>query len=252
MPNELARTYEVDGQEITLNPGVLARYVLGGNAGNVSEPEMAKAIMTCAARKLNPFAGDVHFLPHYDKDTQSTKLSICPSIDYYQRRAMAHSKYRGIQDGVVILAGGVLTKKNGCAIYQELNETLVGGWAAVYVDGYEKPVYAEASLKEYNQHRSLWLSKPATMINKVAKSQALRKAFPDMFGGLYEPSEIGEEAPEASCAPVHADGQSWTPCEAEYEVVESQQPAVFAEAPQESEAAAACGQDAPQGFRGSF
>lgn len=196
MGSELARTYEVDGQEITLSPGSITRYVLGNGVRDVSDPEMAKAIMTCAARKLNPFAGDVHILPHYDSKSGTTKLSVCPSIDLYQRRAMDHPRYRGMKDGVTVIAGGVVHKKEGCAVYKELGEQLVGGWACVYVDGYEHPVCVEVAFSEYDQGRALWKTKPATMINKVAKSQALRKAFPDEFGGLYEPSEMGMDAPQ--------------------------------------------------------
>lgn len=188
--NALAVTYEADGQEINLNPAYIMKYVLGGQ-GSITEPEMAKTIMTCAARKLNPLSGDVHILPFNDKKTGLTKLNICPSIDFYQSRAMEHPKYRGIQDGIVVIANGVLAKKIGCAVYEELGERLIGGWAAVYVEGFEKPVCTEVSLKEYSTHKSLWNSKPATMINKVAKAQALRKAFPAMFQGLYEQSELG-------------------------------------------------------------
>lgn len=196
MANELQQVYEADGREITLNPAVITQYVLNGSNSPVLPSEMAKTIMTCAARKLDPFAGDVHILPHWDKDTGTTKLSVSPSIDFYQRRAMANPRYRGIRDGIVVVVNGEIVKKHGCAVYQELGETLIGGWAEVYVEGYEKSVYVEVSLSEYNTHKALWKYKPATMINKVAKAQALRKAFPDEFMGLYEPSELGIEEPK--------------------------------------------------------
>lgn len=191
MANELSRTFEADGEEITLNPAVVTRYILGGK--NVPEPEMAKAIMTCAARKLNPFSGDVNILPHYDKATNTTKLTVAPSKDFYLRSAMQNPRFNGIEDGITVIAGGVVTKKRGCAVYRELGETLIGGWAAVYVEGYVKPVVVEVSLAEYDQGRALWKTKPATMINKVAIAQALRKAFPQMFTGTYVPEEMGLE-----------------------------------------------------------
>ena len=42
---------------------------------------------------------------------------------------------------------------------------------------------------------SMWSGKPATMIRKVALSQALREAFPDSYSGLYtaEETQIDEE-----------------------------------------------------------
>ena len=204
MANELARTYEADGQEITLTPGSVMRYILAGQQ-NVTEPEMAKVIMTCAARRLNPFSGDVNILPHYDKDTGTTRLTVAPSKDFYLRRAMANPRFRGIQDGIVVVANGVMAKKQGCAAYVEMGERLIGGWASVYVDGFEKPVNVEVSLAEYDQRRALWRSKPGVMINKVAVSQALRKAFPNEFMGTYAPEEIGEEERPAP-SPVEAPG----------------------------------------------
>lgn len=201
MSNELSRVYEADGQEIKLNPGVVMRYILAGQE-NVTEPEMAKVIMTCAARKLNPFAGDVHVLPHFDSQSGTTKLTVQPSVDFFMRRAMANPRFKGIEDGVIVMVEGRRFRKTGCAVYPELGETLIGGWAVIYVDGYEKPVTVEVSLAEYDQHRALWKSKPGTMINKVAKSQCARKAFPDDFQGLYTPEEMGDEAPDFN--PVEA------------------------------------------------
>ncbi|MCI8469325.1 MAG: phage recombination protein Bet [Eggerthellaceae bacterium] len=199
MANELCKVYEADGEEITLNPAVVTRYILGGDK-NVPETEMAKAIMTCAARKLNPFSGDVNILPHYDSASGTTKLTVAPSKDFYLRRAMANPRFRGIDDGITVLVNGQMVKKRGAAVYKELGETLIGAWAAVYVDGFVEPVRVEVSLNEYDQHRALWKSKPATMIDKVAQAQALRKAFPDLFTGTYEPSEVGLDEPQG--APV--------------------------------------------------
>lgn len=45
-----------------------------------------------------------------------------------------------------------------------------------------------ALMDEYNTHKSLWYTKPGTMIIKVAESQCLRKAF--SISGLYDPSEM--------------------------------------------------------------
>ena len=201
MANELSRTFEADGQEITLNPNVVVRYILNGN-GNVPESEMAKAIMTCAARKLNPFSGDVHILPHYDSATGMNKLTVSPSKDFYVRRAMANPRFKGMEDGITVIAGGVVHKKKGCAVYKELGEELIGGWAAVYIDGYVRPMCVEVGLSEYDQKRALWKSKPATMINKVAQAQCLRKAFPDDFTGTYEPAEMGLDEPNGN-QPFH-------------------------------------------------
>ena len=59
------------------------------------------------------------------------------------------------------------------------------------------PSRAEVSLDEYDQHRSLWKTKPATMIRKVALVQALREAYPGAYGGIYDSSEMPERPAQA-------------------------------------------------------
>ena len=54
-------------------------------------------------------------------------------------------------------------------------------------------------MREYSTGKSNWTSKPATMIRKTAIVHALREAFPDEFGGLYDAVEMGvgeEDMPE--------------------------------------------------------
>lgn len=99
------------------------------------------------------------------------------------------------------------------------------------------PSRAEVSLDEYDQHRSLWRTKPATMIRKVALVQALREAYPGAYGGIYDSDEMPERPaqaveafvpePDAQAAPVEAPALDEPP--AEY----------YGDAPAEPEAAPA-------------
>jgi len=52
------------------------------------------------------------------------------------------------------------------------------------------PFTSNVLFKEYNTGKSLWTSKPAVMIGKVAESVCLRKAF--SVSGLYSPDEMGD------------------------------------------------------------
>lgn len=192
MANELAVSYEVDGSEITLNPGIVLNYLIDDQTlGNISQKEMAKIIMTCQARRLNPFTGDVVVQPRKMSDG-TVQCSLVTTKDFFTRRAASNPHYRGKKAGITVLnASGVPVKREGCALYKDLGEKLIGGWCAVYIEGQDQPEYAEVSLDEYNQGYALWKTKPATMIRKVAVSQALREAFPDDFSGIYEPEEMG-------------------------------------------------------------
>lgn len=191
--NELSCTYEVDGAEITLNPGIVLQYLIDDSSmKNVSNKEMAKVIMTCQARKLNPFTGDVVVQPRKGKDGSVT-CSLVVTKDFFTRRASKNPSYRGKEAGVCVLSrDGRPIKRQGSAVYHAIGESLIGGWCKVMIDGRE-PEYAEVALSEYDTGFSIWKSKPATMIRKVAVSQALREAFPDDFSGLYEPEEMGAD-----------------------------------------------------------
>ena len=192
MANELTRTYTAsDGQELTLSPGVVAKYIIG-NIDKVPDEEYAKVIMTCAARGLNPLAGDVMVQPHWNSKRGCNELSMVLTKDYFQRRAAANPMYDGKESGIIVLSrDGRPVKRKGAGIYYELGEKLLAGWCEVFVKNRSKSEYKEATFSEFNTGRSSWAKMPAIMIEKVAKSQALREAFPNEFQGLYEPEEIG-------------------------------------------------------------
>lgn len=215
MASELAKTYTAsDGQEITLNPSIMARWILGG-ADKVPDSEYAKVIMTCAARGLNPLAGDVAIQPHWNKRKQCNELSVVMTKDYFQRRAAMHPSYDGKEAGIVVLTqDGRPVRREGSGIYSALGERLLSGWCRVHVKGRSTPEYKEVAFDEYNTGMSLWNTKPATMIMKVAISQALRDAFPNEFQGLYEAEEMGldvnaqGEVVEQQAVTVEAEGQT--------------------------------------------
>jgi len=81
---------------------------------------------------------------------------------------------------------------------------LIGAWAIAERRGVSVQPVAHVLLAEYDQKQSLWLSKPETMIVKVARSQALRLAFPAEFAGIYTAAEMStmvtDEARDATGA----------------------------------------------------
>lgn len=60
-----------------------------------------------------------------------------------------------------------------------------------YVGSFTATVYFD----EYNTKRNLWLSKPRTMIAKVAEMHALRKACPEDLSKLYTEEEFEKSQP---------------------------------------------------------
>lgn len=189
---EIVRYEASDGTPVTLSPEIVARDILG--AGNdISDRQMASFIAKCQARHLNPLAGDCYLTVFKGQAT------VIVSKDYFVRTATQQPTFDGIKAGVVVKTrdGELLYREGG--IVGSTTERLVGGWAEVYDKGRSHPSRAEVSLAEYDQHNAMWEGKPATMIRKVALVQAIREAYPGVFGGLYDRDEMPEpeEAYEA-------------------------------------------------------
>ena len=163
---------------------------------------MYKRQSKCQARGLNPLAGDAYMTTYKNKRTGQVEASVIVSKDYFVRTATQQPGFDGIRAGVVVSSkhDGSLTYREG-SIVGAHTEVLVGGWAEVYDKTRSHPSRAEVGLAEYDQKRNLWVSKPATMIRKVALVQALREAYPGAYGGIYDGSEMPEER-QAPVVPV--------------------------------------------------
>ncbi len=64
----------------------------------------------------------------------------------------------------------------------------------VYRSGRSRPFSYSASFKEYTTKQNLWLSKPMAMIQKVALSLAIRKAFADIMASMPPTREEMEQS----------------------------------------------------------
>ena len=70
-----------------------------------------------------------------------------------------------------------------------LDTPSLGGWCTVHRK--DRAITKRVSLSEYSTGKSLWATKPGTMIEKVAITQAHRDAFPSIFAGTYGEEELG-------------------------------------------------------------
>lgn len=179
--------YMVNGEEVRLSPSIVFNYLTNGNP-NITRDEIAYFMNICRYQKLNPLIKDA-FLVKYG----SQPAAIIVSKDALLKRAQRNPRYKGHEAGVIVQYkdSGQLEKRVGSLVLP--NENLVGGWAKVYVEGYQVPIESAVSFREYVQSTPVWSSKPGTMIRKVAMSTALREAFPEDLGGLYEAEEVGAD-----------------------------------------------------------
>ena len=196
LQNNLAVVYEVDGQQIKLTPKIVQDYIVGSNA-QITMPEFKMFTELCKVRGLNPFLREAYCI----KYSNSTPATIVVGKDAILKRAVLNPKYNGMKSGIyVINDNGEEIKRTGT--FKLPNETLVGGWAEVFRKDWEYSIESSVSLEESIQKKgngepnSNWQKQPATMIEKVAKVRALREAFVEDLGGMYEAEEMNVDLPE--------------------------------------------------------
>lgn len=201
MADEIVRYEDRDGAQITLTPNDVAMYCASGGA-ELSQRDVVNFMATCKALGANPFLGDVYLV----KYRNSENAQIMAGKNYYTRVAVSIPTYDGMAAGIIcVTRDGQVAYRTGSMAYP--GETAIGGWAEVHDKRWGRPVRAEVAMEEYNSHKSLWNSKPLTMIRKVALVQALREAYPDRFAGTYDQSEMGEKGEAEPPAPAPAKAQ---------------------------------------------
>lgn len=205
MAEEIVRYEDRDGAQITLTPQDVAQYCYSGNA-QLTQRDVVNFMATCKALGANPYLKDVYLV----KYNGSEDAQIMAGKNYYTRVAASIETYDGMTAGVVCLTQqGQVAYRTGSMAYP--GDTCIGGWAEVHDKRWSVPVRCEVAMEEYNSHRSLWKTKPLTMIRKVALVQALREAYPDRFAGVYDQSEMPERPQQvqpAQAAKVESVGPS--------------------------------------------
>ena len=178
-------SYKVNGQAVELTGETVRNYLVNGS-GKPTDQEVVMFIKLCQSPGLNPFLRDASLIKYSDKAPATTVVGK----DAFTRRASEMKECKGWKAGVCCMnqKTGAYVEREGTVVLP--NEKLVGGWCEVKMTRWEEPFKQTAMLDEYHQHNSMWNSKPATMIRKVAIVQALREAFPAQFQGMYDSSEI--------------------------------------------------------------
>lgn len=179
----------MDGQRMTVTFDDVRNFI----CKEATIAECRIFLETCKQYHLNPFTKEAYLI-HYDNKNGDTASTIVLGKTCYMKMAEAHPQYDGFEAGVIVFVPevGELIHREGSIIYK--GEELVGGWAKTYRKDRSRPFYEEVNFSEYDTKKSLWVTKPATMIRKVALVHTLREAFPATFGGLIDESEVPVEA----------------------------------------------------------
>lgn len=193
--------YKCGNETVKLSQNIVRNFLVSGN-GNVTDQELVLFINLCRFQHLNPYLKEAHLIKY-----GNNPATMVVGKDAFMKRARRNKDYRGFEAGVIVMANetGVLNNRSGALVLP--GETLVGGWAKVYVHGYDVPVENVVGFDEYAGRKkdgslnNQWATKPATMIRKVALVQSLREAFPEDFAGLYDQSEMGLDSIDETPVP---------------------------------------------------
>ena len=168
-----------------------ARHIITAAAAGgveVTQTDVLRLLEFACVHKLSPALGEMYFFK------SKGRLSIGVSAEAYLRRANNCPDYRGLEQGWIVCGRGGKGRK-----YLKPNEdvspdvNIIGSWAKAYREGYKTPI-GEAMFAEYDKKRDAWCGLKETMIKKVARSIALRLAFPAQMGNLYTQEEMPGES----------------------------------------------------------
>ena len=181
------------GEELLITPEVVDAYVCKG----LTPTEFNYFFTICKTYELNPFLKDIYAI----------KFGSQPAtfvIDYkvMQQAADNNPAFDGLEVGIIYLdKNGAPQERKGAYILP--GETLIAGWCDVFRKdrSHANRTYAlyseNVKLTKEGEPNTNWANKPVFMCVKVAKAQALRETFPNMFSNnTYTSDEMPERDEE--------------------------------------------------------
>lgn len=186
--NQIVKFTDDSGASIQITPDDVRKYV----CESATEKEVGLFLQLCQTQHLNPFVKEAYLVKY-----GSAPASMITNYQVFNRRACKDANYNGIKSGVVVMGKtGAVEHRRGSAVYKQLGEELLGGWAESYFKDGREPAYSELALADYSTGKSNWAKMPGVMIEKCAKAAAWRLAFPDVFQGMYTAEEMAQAEPQ--------------------------------------------------------
>lgn len=194
--------YETETGKVRLSPEIIKKFLVSGDASKVTDAEVFMFLKLCQHQRLNPFLREAYLIKYSDKEP----ATIVVGKETFTKRAAKSELCAGWQAGVIVKKDETLEYRTGTLVLPD--EELVGGWAKVYRKDWKEPLEVSVSMQEYVRRKKdgtlmrNWAEMPATMIRKVALTQALREAFPEQFTGMYSAEEMPVDSTLLPSEPV--------------------------------------------------
>lgn len=172
--------------EVTITPDQV-QLIKNTVALNATDDELKLFFFECRRRGVHPLDRLIHFVKRGDKATFQC------GIDFMRSQAEASGQYRGQDD--VEYGPKVGNYPEWAKATVRRVDPNTGDIYTVSATAYWDEFYPGESLG------FMWKKMPRVMLGKVAESQALRKAFPLNFNGLYTFEEMQQSDMVASGTP---------------------------------------------------
>jgi len=138
----------------------------------------------CRATKLNPFKKEIWAIK------AGGRLQLMTGINGYLAVANSHPQFDGM---TVEVDDDESPSKATCKVYRKDRKY---------------PAEGVALMKEYRKDTPIWRQMPRVMLTKVAKSIALREAFPQELNGTYTAEEMPAEYGDGATVEVETKQKS--------------------------------------------
>ena len=170
-------------------------------AKGASDDELQMFLHLAGQYNLDPFKKEIWFVKYGGQTT------IMTSRDGYLKYAQMNPEFEGLMS-FVVKEGDVfeidaseykITHKFGTK-----RGNILGAWARCDRTG-KKPFITYVEFSEYNKNNNVWRTYPSAMIQKVAESFVLKRAFG--INGLVTNEELGvkEDGPKATISKQEAE-----------------------------------------------
>ena len=179
-----------NNEVINLSKETCQKYLTNNQV--ITDSEFNMFFQLCKTHKVNPFLKEAYIVKY-----GSEPATIVLDYKVLQQVAEDNPSFVGLETGVLVVdKDGNEKERKGAYVLP--SETLVAGWCEVLRNDRKVSTKVYAMFDEFKQTKKdgtlnkNWAGKPVFMIVKVAKAQALREAFPNMFGSNVYSSEEAE------------------------------------------------------------
>lgn len=156
-------------------------------AKGATDDELKMFMYLASQYNLDPFKNEIWFMKY------SGQTTIMTSRDGYLKYAQASPEFEGLMSFVVKEGDTFEIDASEYKVTHKFGTkrgNIIGAWAKCDRAG-KKPFISYVDFKEYNQNNRVWKKYPSAMIQKVAETFVLKRAFG--INGLVTQEELQTE-----------------------------------------------------------